>query len=217
MYPENKSIMVKIETKQPKEKKKKVKLDKDNADKMEKLYRSQDILWSRVDRFGRERVFEAYDYSLDPTVISNTRLMKITFCKLLMEESGTLSKLFGLNLKAMTNDRYDKDGILTTDNFDVENDLHGIYFLTGIVGLGLMICFLLYFGLRALIAVIRRPKIYFNLPMCAFAIAYGLGLIHAYYTASVLRRNNASIYLAMVLAALWYLSRKKDAKASERL
>ena len=190
-----------------------VKIDERNAKKLEKLYRSQDILWSAVERFGREKVFEAYNYSLDPTVISNTRLMKIRFCELLMEESGTASHLFGLNLKEMTYQRQDKDGILVTDNYDVENDLHGMYFLTGAVGLGLMILFLLYFGLRALIAVIRRPKQYFTLPMCAFAISYGLGLIHAYYTASVLRRNNASFYLALVLAGLWYLSRRLEQSA----
>lgn len=192
-----------------------VKIDEKNAKKLEKLYRSQDILWSVVERFGREKVFEAYNYSLDPSVLGNTRLMKIRFCELLMAESGTASHLFGLNLKEMTFQRQDKDGILVTDNYDVENDLHGVYFLTGAVGLGLMIAFLLYFGIRALIAVIRRRKQCFTLSMCAFAISYGLGLIHAYYTASVLRRNNASIYLALILAGLWYLSCKR-AQAAER-
>ena len=79
----------------------------------------------------------------------------------------------------------------------------------------LMLLFLLSFGLRALIAVLRKPKQYFTLHMAAFVIAYGLGLIHAYYTASVLRRNNASIYLAMVLAGLWYLSCRKQAQKTE--
>ena len=184
-------------------------LDEQNADKLEKLYRSQDILWSMVDRFGRDKVFQIYHYTLDPAVLSSTRTMKINFCTLLMEESGTLSRLFGLNLKDMTHDRIGHEGEPVTDNYDVENDLHGIYFLTGLVGLALMALFLLYFGLRALFAVLRRPKQCFKLPMCAFAIAYGLGLIHAYFTASVLRRNNASIYLALVLAGLWYLSRKE--------
>ena len=92
----------------------------------------------------------------------------------------------------------------------MENDLHGIYFLTGVVGLCLMGAFLLYFGVYALIAVIKDPKRKFNLEMCAFTGAYVLSLIHAYFTASVLRRNNASIYLAMVLAGMWYLARRKE-------
>lgn len=209
----------KTDPKQP-ETEPKVRIDKVNADKLEKLYRSQSIIWSMVDRFGRDKVFEIYHYTLDPTILSNTRLMKINFCSLLMAESGVLSRLFGLNLQEMTYQRFDYNKQLTTDNYDVENDLHGVYFLTGWVGLGLTVLFLLYFGLRALLAVLRKPKTYFTLPMGAFAIAYGLGLIHAYYTASVLRRNNASFYLAIVLAGLWYLSRrqpeKKEASPAEQ-
>ena len=185
-------------------------IDKKNAAKLEKLYRSQDIIWSMVERFGREKVFEAYSYTLDPTILSNTRTMKIRFCELLMDESGTLSRLFGLNLHEMTYTRLDKNGNQVVDNYDVENDLHGMYFLTGIVGLVLMAVFLLYFGVRALLAVLRKPKEYFTLPLASFAIAYGLALIHAYFTASVLRRNNASFYLAIVLAGLWYLSRRHE-------
>ena len=191
-------------------------IDKKTADKYEKLYRSQDTLWSMVDRFGRDKVLEAYGYTLDPTILSNTRTIKIKFCELLMDESGTLSRLFGLNLIEMRYQRYDKDSKLVTDNYDVENDFHGIYFLTGWVGLALMIIFLLWFGLRALWAVIKKPKLCFTPTMAAFALAYGIGLLHAYFTASVLRRNNASVYLAMVLAGLWYLSqRQKQAKESK--
>ena len=190
-------------------------LDDQTADNLEALYRSQDIIWSMVDRFGRDKVFQIYQYTLDPTVLQNTRQMKINFCTLLMQEAGTLSHLFGLNLAEMTYQRYDANSQLVTDNYDVENDFHGVYFLTGIVGLGLIALFLLYFGLRTLLAVFRKPKQYFTLPVAAFGIAYGLGLIHAYYTASVLRRNNASIYLAMVLAGLWYLSRRSGTDKNE--
>lgn len=187
-----------------------VRLDKENAEKLEKIYFSQVLLRSMAERFGRDQVFHIYNYTLDPTVLSSARQIKINFCALLMEESGVLSKCFGLNLKDMTHERIAYDNLPVTDNYDVENDFHGMYFLTGYVGLGLMIVFLIWFGLRALIAVIRKPKQFFNLPMCAFALAYGVGLIHAYFTASVLRRNNASIYMAFVLAGLWYLSQTRE-------
>ena len=196
-------------------------LDGKTAKELEVFYRSHDLMWSMISRFGRDRVFRIYNYTLDPTILGNTRLMKINFCILAMEDAGLPSKLFGLDLKDMTQNRYNAKSELVTDNYDVENDFHGVYFLTGIVGLTLMILFLLYFGVRALIAVIRKPKVYFNLTMASFAMAYGLGLIHAYFTASVLRRNNASVYLAMVLAGLWYLSRKQlqtepEAKDADR-
>ena len=174
---------------------------------IEKLYRSKDM-WSMVDRFGIEKVAAEYDYSLDPEDLMSNRKKKIVFCTLLMKESNTLSHLFGLNINDMCMTRYDKDSKPVVDVYDVENDFHGVYYLTGIVGIVLMVAFLLYFGLRALLAVIRDPKRYFTLDMASFAIAYVLALIHAGFTASVLRRNNASVYLAIVLAVLWYLSRR---------
>ena len=187
-------------------------LDEKTADSLEAIYRSQDIIWSMVDRFGRDRVFQIYHYTLDPTILANTRQMKINFCTLLMRESAAMSHLFGLNLADMTYQRQGPHGEPVTDNYDVENDFHGVYFLTGYCGLGLMILFLLWFGLRALIAVLRKPKVYFNLSLASFAMAYVLGIIHAYFTASVLRRNNASIYLAIVLACVWYCSRRSLAE-----
>ena len=190
-------------------------LDETTSKKMDKLYRSMDM-WSMIDRFGKEAVFEAYDYTLDAKILANTRQKKIVFCQLLMNESGTMAHLFGLNLHDMQTTRIDSDGNEVIDNYDVENDYHGIYFLTGSVGLVLLAIFLLYFGLRALFAVLRKPKIYYNLDMISFAISYVLALVHAYFTASVLRRNNASVYLAIVLAALWYLSRKEVGKEAEQ-
>ena len=190
-------------------------LDETTSKKMDKLYRSMDM-WSMIDRFGKEAVFEAYDYTLDASILANTRQKKIVFCQLLMKESGVLAHLFGLNLHDMSTTRIGKDGLIVLDNYDVENDYHGIYFLTGAVGLVSLILFLLYFGFRALLVVIRKPKIYFNLDMISFAISYVLALLHAYFTASVLRRNNASVYLAIVLAALWYLSRKEVGKEAEQ-
>lgn len=188
----------------------KVILDEQNADKLESLYSSLNSIWSMVDRFGRDRVFEVYDYTLDPTILGNVRVMKLHFCELLMSESGLSSHLFGLNLAEMMHKRIEKDKVYI-DNYDVENDLHGVYFLTGYVGLGMMVLFLLCFGLRVLIAVFRDRKRYFTLPVCAFSVSYGLGIIHAIFTASVLRRNNASIYLAVVLAILWYLTQRPSA------
>ncbi|MBQ1411232.1 MAG: O-antigen ligase family protein [Oscillospiraceae bacterium] len=188
---------------------KKVILDEQNADKLESLYRSQSIIWSMVDRFGRDRVFKIYEYTLDPSILSNARLMKIRFCELLMDESSAMSRLFGLNLAEMLHERVVDETTVLIDNYDVENDLHGVYFLTGYFGLAFMIVFLLWFGARALKVLILEGKRCLTLPMCAFALSYGLGLIHAIFTASVLRRNNASIYLAMVLAGLWHLSRRQ--------
>jgi len=180
-------------------------------DYLEELYRSRHLMWSLVERFGREKVFEAFDYTEDLEEISNVRRIKITYCSLLMEEAGLPSRLFGLSLQDMTFLRYDVNYEPVIDNYDVENDFHGLYFLTGITGLILMLVFLSYFPFKALAKIIRRSKKYFTLPMAAFGIAFGMAMIHAFFAASILRHNNASVYLAVILAALWKLSQEQEA------
>ena len=181
-------------------------------DRLEELYRSQDMLWSVIERFGRERVFAAYGYTTNPDILGDMRMKKIVFCRLLMEDAGIRGRLFGLNLKDMTYDRIDADGHWTTDNYDVENDFHGIYFLTGTVGLALMIAFLAAFAIKVLLAVCRRPRQFMTPVMISLGCAFGVALIHACFTASILRRNNASVYLAAVLAGIWVLADRKAAE-----
>ncbi len=182
--------------------------DEERDDRLEELYRSQDLLWSAIDRFGRDRVFAAYRYTTDPEILRNMRTKKIVFCRLLMEDAGIRGRLFGLNLKDMTVNRIDRNGVLTTDNYDVENDFHGIYFLTGMSGFVLMIAFLAGFVIRGLFAVFRQPRKYLTPVMMSLGCAFGLAIIHALFTASILRRNNASVYLAAVLAGIWVLSER---------
>lgn len=177
-----------------------------------------------VDRFGIERVAEKYNYTRDAEILGNVRICKRVACQLLMEDAPELCRYFGLPVSYLRLPIYgvpdEQSNYLVLKeyvSFEVENDFIGIYYLLGAVGLGLTVLFLLYFGLRALIRVLREPKRRFTLDMVGYAGAYVFALIHAWYTTSVLRRNNASIYLALVLAGLWYLSRKEPEKAAAPL
>ena len=62
----------------------------------------------------------------------------------------------------------------------------------------------------ALLRVCKDFETAFTVDMVGFAGGYVFGLLHAYFTVSVLRRNNASVYMAFILAGLWYLSQKKN-------
>ena len=186
----------------------------ENKAKLNRLYDA--FVHPLVVAYGYDRVEAAYDYTLDASVLGNWRTYKLVFCELLMEDAGPMKHLFGINLMDMR--VFVKEGVFNSETrlweddyitMDVENDFHGIYFLLGIVGLVLMLGFLLYFGVRALIRIIRHFKTYFTLEMVGFAGAYCFGMLHAYFTVSVLRRNNASVYMALVLAGMWYLSRKE--------
>lgn len=151
--------------------------------------------------FGMAETLEHYNYSSDVAEITAQRPKKLMFGQLLMENSPVSAKLFGVELQRFT---------VGKNNYDVENDLHGIWFLYGAVGLGALLLFLAYFVLRIVKALIKDAKTYFTLD----AAGWGIGLIccfmHIYNTAGVLRRPNSSFYLAAALAAVCYLTRSRE-------
>ena len=79
-----------------------------------------------------------------------------------------------------------------------------------------MLC---YFALCGLKSLLRDPKYTLSPAISAFLIAFGIALVYGWSTVSVLRRNNASFYFAVILACVRYLSvktpsneRKKERK-----
>ena len=149
-------------------------------------------------RFGLARTAAVYGCSTDVDDLSDDRLQKNTYCRMLLEDQPS-SRLFGLELSDM---------LFNGENYDVENDFHGIYFLCGLVGLILMVAFLGYFLWQIAWALLRDFRRYFTVENVGFGIALICGLAHAYFTAGVLRRPNTTFYLAVILAAVYALTRK---------
>ena len=125
----------------------------------------------------------------DIKTITATRPQKLKFARLLMDASSPSARLFGLELGRFTAG----DTI-----YDVENDFHGVYYLWGWAGLLSLLLFLGLFA-RRIPAALRRltPE------LAALLLSLGFALLHALFTAGVLRRPNSSFYLSAVLAALW--------------
>lgn len=175
------------------------------------LYLGYEYQYGTIQRFGAERVMAAYDYTDDPAVLSDQRLRKRTFCRLLMEDAPLLGHIFGLEVGDMrvpmvVSDDFGKTWYQGYQVNDVENDFLGIYYLLGWTGLLLWLAGIGYILLRALLALIRRPRETFTPDWTGFVLAAGVALIHTIFTASLLRRNNGGIYFAPVLAGLLYLS-----------
>ena len=147
-------------------------------------------------RFGADRVMEKYEYTPIVSEITATRQQKIIFCKMLMEEHPSISRIFGMELGRMEFHDY---------IYDVENDFHGVYFLFGAAGLGLMVLFIGYFLYLVIKALLFDFRKYFTIEAGAFGIALCLNLVNAYMTAGVLRRPNASFYMSLLLAVIYYL------------
>ena len=89
-------------------------------------------------------------------------------------------------------------------------------FVYGLTGLVLLAGFLLFFAGRALWRMAREPRRYLTLPVCAFGMAAVILIVNAYFSASVLRRPNASFYLSAALAALYCLTAHDGAAPSEK-
>ena len=161
-----------------------------------------------VEIFGAEKTIEMYDYTIDVRSFSSIRAKKLMFASILMDESGFPSRLFGLELSRFTVD----DNI-----YDVENDFHGIYYLYGWVGLAAYLLFIAYFVYLVLWALIHDAKKYFTCEAAGYGIAFLLCMAHAYNTAGVLRRPNASVYLSAILAGIYYLVRIRTYPEPEKL
>lgn len=161
-----------------------------------------------VQRFGVEKVMQNCDFSTDVSEITGARKSKIMFCSLLMDEEPFSSRLFGLERDTM---------VYKGEMYDVENDFHGIYFLYGIVGLILFLAFLIYFLYLIGWALVKDAKKYFTLDAGAFGISLFLALINAYNTAGILRRPNASFYLSVILAVIYYLVKIKKYPETEKV
>lgn len=154
-----------------------------------------------VEIFGLEKTMEIYDYTYSVRELTGYRNKKIQFAKLLMDDSPVSARFFGVELG-----RFQIGNGIT---YDVENDFHGIYFLYGGVGLAAMIVFLGYFIWLIVWALCKNWKQYFTLEAAGWGVSLVMALLHAYFTAGILRRPNASFYLSVVLAAVYYLVKIK--------
>ncbi len=155
--------------------------------------------------FGISRTAKLYDYSEDVDIIADMRLQRLNFNQMLMDDSPRSAFWFGLEREDIQH-----DGV----TYDVENDFHGIFYLCGAVGLGLMVLFLGIILVRVLLALIRDFKGIFTMDAAACGIALICCLAHAYFTAGVLRRPNATTYMAVLLAMAWVLTEKKPTETN---
>lgn len=167
-----------------------------------------------VQRFGFERVFEEYNYSLEVSELTAVRNQKKLFAKMVWDDSNLLTKCFGYEYSNMVVDykTVDKDGVesVTQVIYDLENDFPAIYYMGGYVGFAFYIAFLAYFALLIIVGLITRFKKLFTLESGMVGVTFVLMLGIAQYAGYVLRRPNASIYLSVILAYIYWLTAVRE-------
>lgn len=147
-----------------------------------------------VEQFGLSRTAEAYNYSQSASDICDVRRAKITYSKMLLEDSPASAKLFGMELS-----RWDAE----SGSYDVENDFHGIFFLCGGVGLVLLLGYFGWFVVLVIRGFARKKFALLTPEFVALLVSLVTCAAHIYATSGVLRRPNASFYLAVCLALCW--------------
>lgn len=187
------------------------------------------------DRFGVYNVMDAYGYTSKTSILSDTRVRKVTFAKLVWMEKDFATRIFGFEYSDM---------ISGDEIYDLENDFPAIFYFCGYLGFVLYLSFFLYFAFLILRAFVRdvtdcsaerqgKPGNfvlkglgslwqgvcrYLTLEMGAVGMTFLLGLIAAQISGNVLRRPNVTVYFAAVSACIYQLTvirRRKDGSRKE--
>ena len=175
------------------------------------------------DRFGAYNVMAAYNYTTEPAILSDSRVRKSIFAKLVWGEKDFPTRLLGFEYSDM---------VMGEDNYDLENDFPAVYYFCGYLGFGLYLLFFLYLVLLILRAFFRdvaacvaerkgkqgNPilkgagsfwqgvKRFLTLEMGAVGMTFLLAIIAAQISGNVLRRPNVTVYFAAASACVYHLT-----------
>lgn len=156
------------------------------------------ILTDLNDRFGVYRVMEVYRYSANSAILSDLRLRKTSYAKLVWNECDLPTKILGFEYSQMLHGG---------NVYDLENDFPAVYYNCGWLGFALYLAIFVYTAVQVLRAFVLDPLHFMTLEMGCVGMTLVLALGSAQISGYVLRRPNVGIYLAVITAYLLYLSR----------
>ena len=190
------------------------------------------IFGNIYDRFGVYNVMDAYDYTSESTILSDSRVRKSMFAKLMWEEKDFATHLLGFEYQDM---------IYEGTIYDLENDFPAVFYFCGYIGFTLYMLFLALFAvmilkaffqdvasawksqeekprrlpLRSLCAFGGGVQRFLTVEMGAVGMTFLLAAIAAQVSGNVLRRPNVTVYFAVAAAYLCYLTVMKRGKAKK--
>lgn len=149
-------------------------------------------------RFGTDAVLLHFNMSTDVAKLIDTRDIKICYSTLIWNETDFITKLVGFEVSE-----------IGTEGFrDLENDWPAIFFYYGYLGLALYAGFILYFLLLVVKRLLKQFKGSFILPNFCALLCLVLQIGLAQFSGAILRMPNVSIYMAAVLAIIYYQTKR---------
>jgi len=187
-------------------------LDPKSRYEIVKIY--ERFLGPMVDEFGFERIFERYEFTKDVSVLTDVRKNKREYAQMKFEDANDLSRIFGYEYITLVKyyETEDANGniIVKEEIYDLENDFPAVFYYSGYAGFALYILFLAYFVGLILVGVITRFKRIVTLESGLVGITFALMLGSSQFAGHVLRRPNASVYISVILAYIYYLTVIKE-------
>lgn len=187
-------------------------------------------------RFGVYNVMDAYEYTSEPSILSDSRVRKSMYAKLMWEEKDFLTHLFGFEYSDMV-----YEGTI----YDLENDFPAVFYFCGYIGFALYMIFLALFAVmifkafgedvaaawktqnskgkrsplrKSLYAFGDGVQSFLTMEMGAVGMTFLLAAIAAQISGNVLRRPNVTVYFAIAAAYLTYLTiiERRDQKREKQ-
>ena len=160
------------------------------------------VLPDIIDRFGMDRVLLHYDMTTDVERLIDTRVIERSYSAMIWEDSDALTRVVGFEVSNVG-----FDGV-----YDLENDWPAIFFFYGYLGFALYVGFLLLFLARVFRTLLRDFKGSFTAENYTLLLTLMLQFGLAQFSGAILRRPNVSVYMAVILALIWYQTRPKEAR-----
>lgn len=165
------------------------------------------LLGEVIDRFGVDTVMEKYNYTVDVKILKDSRDRKVRVCDMIWDEQRFLTHLLGGEYS---------EAILQGVNFDPENDLPGLLYFYGILGVLLYGAFFIWIALTALLAFFRRFPELLTAEYLIYALIFVLSFGAALVSGNVLRRPNVLVYSALAAALLLHQARRAPSRTRLR-
>lgn len=152
------------------------------------------LLEDLIERFGVDKVMEAYDYTISSKELNNGRTRKLIAMKLIWEEEGFLTHMLGLEYS---------DCEINGHIYAPENDFPALLYFNGYIGAAIYLIFIFGLILYAAAEFIKRFPTLLNVEFITAAVMLALGLGAALVSGSVLHRPNVTVYLSLAAATLF--------------
>lgn len=153
-----------------------------------------------IEDLGEEDVYNEMKDKISASNLSDNRLVKRTYAKIIYNRSDLLTKLVGFNQGEI--EKYERD---------LENDITAIFYYYGYIGFILYILFILYFVVLAVRLIIKNPVMILSGKFVILSFGILLSLIGSEYSGALLRKPNANIYFTLLLT-LYFIYINKNLK-----